>query len=136
MSRYVLGRNSRARLDTCHPAIVLLVERVFASGLLPMDIAVLCGHRGQVEQDAAFKARRSKLRWPKSKHNQIPSLAVDIVPWVGKGLSWEWPDYHLIAPVIKAEWARMEAEGLTDGRSLTWGGDWKGFPDGPHWELG
>jgi hypothetical protein len=29
----------------------------------------------------------------------------------------------------------MEAEGLTRGATLHWGGDWAGPPDGAHWEL-
>jgi len=41
-----------------------------------------------------------------------------------------------VAPVIRAEWAAMQAEGLVPaGVTLTWGGDWETLKDGPHWEL-
>lgn len=136
MSRYVLGKRSRERLDTCHPVLVRLVERVFASDRLPMDVVVLCGHRDKAGQDAAVAARTSRLAWPRSKHNKLPSMAVDLAPYVGGRASWEWEHYHMIAPVVKAEWSAMEAEGLTEGLRLTWGGDWTSFKDGPHWELG
>jgi hypothetical protein len=43
-------------------------------------IVVICGHRGQQEQDAAFKSGASRVQFPNSKHNKQPSLAVDIAP--------------------------------------------------------
>ena len=136
MSGYAWGARSRARLDTCHPLWVLLFDRVIKRADLPRDLSVICGHRGQAEQDAAFRSGASKLAWPKSSHNVKPSRAVDVAPIFGGSVSWQWPDYHAVAPAIKAEWAAMQAEGLIPaGVKLVWGGDWARFPDGPHWQL-
>lgn len=133
---YAWGRTSAARLATCHPLLVTLFNRVIGRPDLRHDLSVVCGHRGKAEQDAAVKAGASKLAWPKSAHNKSPSLAVDVAPLVGGSVSWHWPDYHAVAPAIKAEWAAMQAEGLIPaGVRLTWGGDWARFPDGPHWQL-
>jgi peptidoglycan LD-endopeptidase CwlK len=133
---YAWGARSRARLDTCHPLLVQLFDRVIKRADLRHDLTVVCGHRGQVEQDAAVKAGASKLAWPKSAHNSKPSRAVDVAPFVGRSASWEWAHYHAVAPAIKAEWAAMQAEGLIPaGVRLTWGGDWTRFQDGPHWQL-
>lgn len=41
---------------------------------------VLVGHRDQMEQHQAFINGASKLQWPRSKHNKVPSEAVDIRP--------------------------------------------------------
>lgn len=46
-----------------------------------MDVAVICGHRGEREQESAFISGKSKLQWPRSKHNKIPSEAVDLCPY-------------------------------------------------------
>ena len=133
---YAWGARSRGRLDTCHPLLVALFDRVIKRADLPRDLSVICGHRGQAEQDAAVKSGASKLAWPKSAHNVKPSRAVDIAPIFGGAVSWQWPDYHAIAPTVKAEWAAMQAEGLIPaGVKLVWGGDWARFPDGPHWQL-
>jgi len=43
-------------------------------------IIVLVGRRGREEQEEAFRTGKSKVRYPNSKHNANPSLAVDIVP--------------------------------------------------------
>ena len=45
-----------------------------------MDVAVICGHRGKAEQNNAFIRGKSSLQWPRSKHNKMPSEAMDIVP--------------------------------------------------------
>ena len=97
-----------------------------------MDFTILCGHRGKEEQDEAVRAGHSRTPWPTSKHNGTPSLAVDIAPY-----PVDWHDlarFDKLAVEVKAAWA-----GLTDaereGFTLSWGGDWTGFVDRPHWEV-
>lgn len=81
-----LGRESKLRLATCDARLQQLVTavaaKVDAGALLPLvgDISVACGYRGQAEQNAAFDRGASKLRWPRSKHNSVPSKAVDLWP--------------------------------------------------------
>ena len=132
---YAFGAKSKARLATAHPVLALLFNRVIVRPDMPTDITITAGHRGKAEQDAAFASRNSKLRWPNSKHNKVPSLAVDAVPIFAGKPTWDWTHYHPLAAVIKDEWAKMQAEGLTEGFTLSWGGDWTSFKDGPHWEL-
>jgi peptidoglycan L-alanyl-D-glutamate endopeptidase CwlK len=83
-----LGAVSGGRLATCHPDLRRFVDAVaegIDAGELATagvrDVTVLCGHRGKAEQDKAFADGASKLRWPNSKHNQTPSLAVDLAPY-------------------------------------------------------
>lgn len=132
---YAFGPTSTARLNTCHELLRELFARVIKRPDLPHDLTVLCGTRSKAEQDAAFKSGASKLAWPKSKHNKTPSEAVDVAPIVKGSVSWDWTAYHAVAPIIKDEWAKMQREGLTHGVTLSWGGDWTVFKDGPHWEL-
>lgn len=133
---YHWGRRSLYRLEQCHPLLQALFLRVIRREDLPFDLTVLCGQRLQAEQDAAYKAGTSKLRWPNSQHNMSPSLAVDVAPFIGGAPSWDWKHYNELAPLVKDEWGKMVEEGLVPaGESLTWGGDWKNFKDGPHWEL-
>lgn len=135
-SRYAWGARSLARLQTCHPLLIELMQRVIRRPDLPSDLTVLCGHRTREEQDAAVAKGTSRLRWPKSRHNRVPSLAVDVAPFVGGAVTWDWPHYHAAAPVIRAEWDTMRAEGIVPaGVGLVWGGDWATLRDGPHWEL-
>ena len=100
----------------------------------PVDFSVICGHRTEAEQNDAHARGASKLKWPKSRHNSYPSMACDVAPYVGGAVSWDWKYYHLLAPHIKATWARLKAEGKVSG-TLEWGGDWHSFKDGPHWQI-
>lgn len=145
---------SRERLSTCDEAL----QHIFNEVILYYDCSILCGHRSKEDQDEAFENKRSKVRWPDSKHNDFPSLAVDAVPY-----PIIWPEaqkmlkrfregrgtidqimmtikdlsrfYHFAGFVLGV------AQGM--GVSLRWGGDWDGdrdfkdqdFDDLPHFEL-
>lgn len=83
-----LGRSSKLRLATCDARLQQLITAVAArvdagelAGAGVRDLTVLCGYRGEAEQNAAFDRGASKLRWPRSKHNKVPALAVDIAPY-------------------------------------------------------
>lgn len=83
-----LGKTSLERLSTCHPDLQRLVRdvsqridegEIATAGI--SDITVLCGFRGEAEQNAAFALGRSRLQWPNSWHNKTPARAVDIAPY-------------------------------------------------------
>jgi peptidoglycan L-alanyl-D-glutamate endopeptidase CwlK len=83
-----LGSSSKLRLATCHSDLRRLIEAVAAGvdeGDLAYagihDITVLCGYRGKAEQDKAVADGASKSPWPRSKHNRVPSDAVDVAPY-------------------------------------------------------
>jgi peptidoglycan L-alanyl-D-glutamate endopeptidase CwlK len=58
------GNVSKERLAGCDSRLVELMEEVVKG----MDITILCGQRGEAEQNAAFAAGNSKLKYPQSKH--------------------------------------------------------------------
>ena len=140
---YAWGARSRARLDTCHPLLIALFDRVIKRADLRRDMTVVYGHRTNAQQAELYAKGRTApgpvvtdKKPGTSRHNTSPSQAIDVVPLFGGKVSYQWPDYHAIAPSIKAEWADMQAEGLVpDGVTLEWGGDWKRFPDGAHWQI-
>ena len=82
MSNYSL--TSQKKLDTCHPDL----QTLFFYVILDYDNTIICGHRGQLEQEIAFKEGNSQLNWPDSKHNKYPSDAVDSVPYEVNHLDW------------------------------------------------
>lgn len=73
---------SLKNIGQCHPDLQKIANELIKE----MDVAVICGHRGEKEQNAAVARGTSKLRWPHSKHNKIPSLAMDVVPYP---VDWE-----------------------------------------------
>lgn len=75
--KFKFGAKSLERLATCHPDL----QRICHELIKEMDVTVLCGHRGEEEQNLAYRQGKSRLRWPLSAHNSIPSRAVDLAPY-------------------------------------------------------
>lgn len=75
---------SKAKLATCH----IDLQRLFNHVLLEYDCTVVYGYRGQQEQDEAFASGKSQKQWPNSKHNRIPSIAVDVGPYEKTHVDW------------------------------------------------
>lgn len=123
------SKRSLDNLSTCAPAL----QRIAKEAIGQVDFSVICGHRGEEEQNKAFKEGHSKLRWPHSSHNKQPSRAFDLVPWP---IDWEDRErFFFLAGVILAIARRDHTE-------LVWGGAWNGslnkpgqFDDLVHYEL-
>ena len=126
---------SRERLEMCHPDLQFLFNRVIEC----FDCSILAGHRGAAQQEMLFRTGKTKVRWPESKHNSEPSLAVDVAPYP--------VDWNLRDPQALKRWYYFGGlvMGLAQafGIRLRWGGDWdrdsefddQTFNDLPHFEL-
>ena len=118
----ILGPRSLSRLQDVHPDLVRVVKR--AAAMSDLDFAVLEGRRTLARQQVLFKNKATKTL--NSRH--LTGHAVDLAPMLGDSVSYDWPLYRRLAKIIKAAAA-------VESVALTWGGDWKTFRDGPHWEL-
>lgn len=119
---YVLGRRSKSRLKGVHPDLIRVVKR--AIKLTEVDFTVLEGLRTINRQRELVAKGASKTM--NSRH--LTGHAVDLGAYIGRRVAWDWPLYHKIAAAMK-EAARIEDV------SIVWGGDWKSFKDGPHFQL-
>lgn len=118
----ILGQRSLSRLEGVHSDLVRVVKK--AAAISDLDFTVLEGLRTIERQKVLFAQKATKTM--NSRH--LTGHAVDLAPFVGGQVSWDWPLYHRLARVVK-EAAKLE------GVPITWGGDWRTFKDGPHWEL-
>jgi peptidoglycan L-alanyl-D-glutamate endopeptidase CwlK len=118
------GSTSRMRLAELDPRL----KRVMEEAIKYYDFTVLCGHRNQEDQEAAYRAGHSRVLWPNSRHNAVPARAVDIAPWK-PGIDWnDIPEFCYMAGVVMSvAWAM--------GVNLLWGGRWQKLKDYPHFEL-
>ena len=121
---------SELRLGSCDPRL----QEICHEAIKIIDFSVIEGHRSEARQNDAYDAGRSKLKWPESKHNQVPSLAVDIVPYP---VDWEQHSrFYVLAGVMFACAHKL-------GYKLRFGGDWdmdgehtdQTFHDLPHFEI-
>lgn len=122
-----LSATSLARLKGVHPDLVRVVKR--AADLHPVEFRITCGLRTLAEQKILVARGASKTM--KSRH--LPgrggfSHAVDVAFVIDGKLRWDWPLFDAIAKTMKRAAALEKVP-------IEWGGDWKTFKDGPHFQL-
>lgn len=117
-----LSQRSKDRLKGVHPDLIRVVE--LAISLTSVDFAITEGLRTRERQAHLLKEGKSKTM--NSRH--ITGHAVDLAAWVGNTVSWDFSHYIKIAEAMKKASQQLSVP-------IVWGGDWKTFKDGPHFEL-
>lgn len=125
---FTLTQRDHERLEGAHPDLRRVIIR--AASMSPIPFTVLEVLRSIERQKKLVATGASKTM--KSRHLPHPtdkkSRAADVAPLIDGQVSWDWPLYHKLAAVIK-EAAKDESV------AIEWGGDWRTFKDGPHWQL-
>jgi len=116
----VIDARSERNLIGVHPDLVKVIRRAAKAG----GFVVTEGLRTKARQAQLVKAGASRTM--NSRH--ITGHAIDVAALVNGEVRWDWPLYAAIAKIVKAA-----AKDL--GVPIIWGGDWKSFRDGPHFEL-
>lgn len=125
-----LSPTSEGRLKGVHPDLVRVVRRAAADWHDDnLSFIVTCGLRTLAEQKVLVAKGASKTL--NSRH--IPgkdgySKAVDLAAMLNGKLKWDWPLYAKLA-------ASMKAAAAAEKVTIEWGGDWRTFKDGPHFQL-
>jgi peptidoglycan L-alanyl-D-glutamate endopeptidase CwlK len=119
---FELNQTSLDRLRGVHPDLVKVVKLAAEKSLT--TFVVTEGLRTLERQKALVAAGASKTL--KSRH--LTGHAVDLAAIVGKEVRWDWPLYGKLAVAMKAAAGELKV-------AIQWGGDWKTFKDGPHFQL-
>jgi peptidoglycan L-alanyl-D-glutamate endopeptidase CwlK len=119
---FILGARSQRNLVGVHPDLVRLVRR--AIQLTDIDFTVIEGVRTVARQRELVAAGASRTM--NSRH--LTGHAVDLAPLIAGKVRWDWPLFSKLA-------AAMKHAGSDLAVPIRWGGDWKTFKDGPHFEL-
>lgn len=113
------SKKSKLQLKTCDEDLQTLFSKVIET----YDCTIIQGHRSKEEQDEYFRTGKSKLKYPKSKHNSTPSMAVDAAPYP---IQWNNKKrfYHFAGFVSSTYRMLVESGACASGYKLIWGGDW------------
>jgi peptidoglycan L-alanyl-D-glutamate endopeptidase CwlK len=123
-------------LQTCHKDL----QKLFLEVVKTVDCTVIQGFRNKEDQHAAFLKGTSKLDWPKSGHNSLPSNAVDCIIY-----PIDWNDFkriYFFAGFVFCTANNLFLQGQMT-HQIRWGGNWakdfdfknNKFNDLSHWEL-
>lgn len=116
---------SKASLDKMNGVnskLVILMKEAIKNS--PYDFKITEGLRTVERQKELVKTGKSKTM--NSYH--LKGKAVDIAVLIDNKITWDFKYYKEVANHIK-EIARKL------GYVITWGGDWKTFKDGPHFQI-
>ena len=119
---FKLSKKSLGKLDEVNPDLQKLVKN--AIGLSTIDFGISEGMRTKERQQILYDTGKSQTM--NSRH--LTGHAVDVYAWKDGAVSWEFEDYETINVAFS------QAAKLTN-TPYVWGGSWKSFKDGPHFEL-
>jgi peptidoglycan L-alanyl-D-glutamate endopeptidase CwlK len=130
------SKRSEKRLATCTARIIT----VFTLVIRYVDHVIICGHRTKKDQNDAFAAKKSRLKYPFSKHNKWPSKGIDAGPYNPETKNVDWPDAEVGKVVTTSHpdaWKYIKTlarwyyfggfvlgAAFALGIKLRWGGDW------------
>ncbi len=123
-----LNTRSKNNLKGVHPVLIKIVEKaseIFTSKYNQESYFVIIeGVRTLERQKELYYANKSQTL--DSYH--LTGHAVDVAIFLNKNITWDFKDYQKFADIMK--------QAATDlGYEITWGGDWKKFRDGPHFQI-
>jgi len=122
MKSYKLSARSLKNLEGVHRDLQDVVKRAIQN--TEVDFCVIEGLRTLEKQKKLVASGASKTL--RSRH--LTGHAVDLAAYVDGEIRWDWPLYHLIARAMKKAATELAVD-------IEWGGDWKSFKDGPHFQL-
>jgi peptidoglycan L-alanyl-D-glutamate endopeptidase CwlK len=130
------SQKSQDKLKECHQDL----QTIFNYVIQHWDNTIITGHRSKEEQDDVFQKGYSKVKWPNSKHNSKPSMAVDSVPYP---IEWTNTDRMKIYVGFVLGVARRMLDDGEITHELVSGLDWDNdtfikdhtFHDHPHFQL-
>jgi peptidoglycan L-alanyl-D-glutamate endopeptidase CwlK len=122
LQAFMLGARSRKNLVGVHTDLIAVVEHAITH--TPIDFTVIEGVRSLQRQRELLNKGASQTL--KSRH--LTGHAIDLAPWIGGTVSWDWEHFNLLGPTVL-----QAAEEI--GVNVEWGGNWEGFQDGPHFQL-
>jgi len=131
------SRSSIEKLLQAHE----LQQKLWNEVIKYFDCTILETHRDEAKQNRLFDLGKSRCKWPDSKHNSLPSVAVDAAPYYSDPPHVRWDKsslyrWYFFAGVVKGIAFNLDIP-------IRWGGDWDSdtyvkdqkFNDLPHFEL-
>ncbi|MCU9582589.1 M15 family metallopeptidase [Proteus mirabilis] len=123
MSKFRLSKRSEENLRGVHPDLVKVVHR--ALEITDIDFMVIEGKRNEARQRQLVASGKSQTM--NSRH--LTGHAVDCAPLVNNQIPWnDWSYFKKVADAMMQSAKELSVD-------IEWGGNWKTFKDGPHFQL-
>jgi peptidoglycan L-alanyl-D-glutamate endopeptidase CwlK len=124
----MLPAKSQEKLKGVHPDLIKVINSA-SSG--PVQFIVTEGVRDlrrQKQLVAEGKSRTLHSRHLVGTDGYAHAVDLAVLQKDGVSVTWDFPEYEKLA-------AQVKTAAKAAGVGIVWGGDWKSFRDGPHFEL-
>lgn len=119
---FSFSKASLEKMNGVNSKLVILMKEAIKNS--PYDFKITEGLRTVERQKELVKTGKSKTM--NSYH--LKGKAVDIAVLIDNKITWDFKYYKKVADHIKEVARKL-------GYVITWGGDWKTFKDGPHFQI-
>ena len=119
---FSFSKASLEKMNGVNSKLVILMKEAIKNS--PYDFKITEGLRTVERQKELVKTGKSKTM--NSYH--LKGKAVDIAVLIYNKITWDFKYYKEVANHIKEVARKL-------GYVITWGGDWKTFKDGPHFQI-
>ncbi|WP_340222098.1 M15 family metallopeptidase [Fusobacterium nucleatum] len=119
---FSFSKASLDKMNGVNSKLVILMKEAIKNS--PYDFKITEGLRTVERQKELVKTGKSKTM--NSYH--LKGKAVDIAVLIDNKITWDFKYYKKVADHIKEVARKL-------GYVITWGGDWKTFKDGPHFQI-
>ena len=122
MNNFTLSDKSKKVLNGVHPDLATLTEKAMI--FTAVDFCVIEGMRTKERQQILVDNGASNTM--NSRH--LTGHAIDVVACLEGDINWSWPLYSRISDAMKLASRTLNIP-------IEWGGDWRTFKDGGHFQL-
>lgn len=119
---FKFSEKSLKKLEGVVPKLRMVVER--ALSLSEVDFSITEGVRSLERQKELVAAKKSLTM--RSYH--LRGAAVDVAAFIDGKLSWDFKHYEKINEAFQKAAKELDV-------TITWGGSWKTFKDGCHFQI-
>lgn len=123
----MMDERTKTNLKYVHPDLVKVFNRAYELA----EVKPIITSKPRTLQEQRQLMAKGASQTLKSRHLLSADgkvRAIDIAFVIDRKVRWDWPLYKTFADVMKRAGKEL-------GIPVEWGGDWKTFKDGPHFQL-
>jgi len=125
---YRLSARSTRHLEGVDPRLIAVIQLALTISKVDFGIPKTGGFRTVDDQNRLFISGDSPLDGLVKISRHQSGKAFDVFAYVDGGASWDFDDLAEVATAILSAASKL-------GTPLTWGGHFKSYVDGPHFEI-
>jgi hypothetical protein len=111
-----MDKRSLEKVKECHRKLQKIIK--IAAKNPPVQFIVVWGYRGEEAQNSAYRNKKTKVKYPGSKHNKEPAEAFDFAVIIDGKIEWHDLNQYCILG------GYFLGIAYANSIDIAWGGSW------------